>query len=146
MVEDLIRMLPDDFSPGTIHLRTEPELNGCSVVVSTFLGTRANQVLAHLLKNRLDGKHAVRYTQFAIRIFDWETPNAGEYIAGILEELGQMSVLSLAEELPRLPAATWKFGELLSDDLRLEMAAYDYYDIPALLTALSGFRHRISNI
>lgn len=146
MVEDFIRMLPDDFSPGTIHLRTEPELNGYSVVVSTFLGTRRNQTLAHLLKNRLDGKHAVRYTQFAIRIFDWETPNAGEYIAGILEELGQMSVLSLAEELPRLPAATWKFGELLSDDLRLEMAAYDYYDIPALLTALSGFRHRISNI
>ena len=137
MVEDLIRMLPDDFSPGTIHLRTEPELNGCSVVVSTFLGTRANQVLAHLLKNRLDGKHAVRYTQFAIRIFDRETPNAGEYIAGILEELGQMSGLSLAEELPRLPAATWKFGELLPEDLRLEMAAYDYYDIPALLTALS---------
>jgi len=140
MVEDLIRMLPDDFSPGTIHLRTEPELNGYSVVVSTFLGTRTNQVLAHLLKNRLDGKHAVRYTQFAIRIFDWESPKAGECVAGILEELGHMSVLSLAEELPRLPATTWKFGGLLSDDLRLEMAAYDYYDIPALLTALSGFQ------
>ncbi len=142
IVEDLIRMLPDDFSPGTIHLRTEPELNGYSVVVSTFLGTRANQILAHLLKNRLDGKHVVRYTQFAIRIFDWESPNAGECIAGILEELSRMSVLSLAEELPRLPASTWKFGELLPEDLRLEMAAYDYYDIPALITALSGFRSR----
>ncbi len=94
MVEDLIRMLPDDFSPGAIHLRTEPELNGYSVVVSTFLGTRTNQILAHLLKNRLDGKHAVRYTQFAIRIFDWETPNAGEYIVGILEELVRMPALS----------------------------------------------------
>ncbi len=140
MVGDLIRMLPDDFSPGTIHLRTEPELNGYSVVVSTFLGTRTNQVLAHLLKNRLDGKHAVRYTQFEIRIFDWESPKAGECIAGILEELGHLSVLSLAEELPRLPETTWKFGELLPEDLRLEMAAYDYYDIPALLTALSALQ------
>ena len=138
VIDDLIRMLPDDFSPGNIHIRTEPELNGYSVVVSTFLGTRANQVLARLLKNRLKGKHAVRYTQFAIRIFDWESPKAVEYIAGILEELGRMSVLSLAEELPCLPETTWKFGELLPEDLLLEMAAYDYYDIPFLLTRLSG--------
>lgn len=138
VIADLISILPDDFSPGKIHIRAEPELNGYSVVVSTFLGTRANQVLAHLLKNRLEGKHAVRYTQFAIRIFDWESPKAGEYIAGILEELGRMSVIPIAEELPRLPETAWKFGELLPEELRLEMAAYDYYDIPAMLDALSG--------
>ncbi|HKL97410.1 MAG TPA: hypothetical protein VJ857_01940, partial [Methanocorpusculum sp.] len=131
-----------DFSPGKIHIRTEPELSGYSVVVSTFLGTRTNQVLARFIRNRVEGKHSVRYTQFAIRIFDWESPAAGESIAGILEELGHMSVISLAEELPRVPETTWKFGELLPEDIRLEMAAYDYYDIPALLTALSGFRNQ----
>ena len=142
MIELVIRMLPDDFSPGKIHIRTEPELSGYSVVVSTFLGTRTNQVLARFIRNRVEGKHSVRYTQFAIRIFDWESPVAGESIAGILEELGHMSVISLAEELPRVPETTWKFGELLPEDIRLEMAAYDYYDIPALLTALSGFRNQ----
>lgn len=137
MVDEVIRMLPDNFSPGKIHIRTEPELNGYSVVVSTFLGTRANQVLAGLLKNRLDGKHSLCSTQFAIRIFDWDSPHAGEVVAGILEELSRSSVLSLAEELPRLPETTWKFGELLTEELRLEMAAQDYYDIPGLLTVLS---------
>ncbi|HKM41090.1 MAG TPA: DEAD/DEAH box helicase [Methanocorpusculum sp.] len=137
MIDGLIRRLPDDFSPGKIHIRTEPELKGYSVVVSTFLGTRTNQVLAHLLKNRLDGKHSLRSTQFAIRIFDWDSPHAGEIVAGILEELGRVSVISLAEELPRLPETTWKFGELLTEELRLEMAARDYYDIPGLLTVLS---------
>jgi ATP-dependent Lhr-like helicase len=137
MVDNVIRMLPDDFSPGKIHIRMEPELSGYSVVVSTFLGTLANQVLARLIKNRLDGKHAVRYTQFAIRIFDWDSPHSGEVIVGILEEIGRASVLSLAEELPRLPETAWKFGELLPEDIRLEMAAWDYYNIPVLLTALS---------
>lgn len=44
MLAGLIRMLPEDFVPGCVHVRAEPEVTGWSVVAATFLGARANMV------------------------------------------------------------------------------------------------------
>ncbi|MDO5845004.1 MAG: DEAD/DEAH box helicase, partial [Methanocorpusculum sp.] len=126
-LDDIIRMLPENFEVGKIHIRCEPESKGWSVVVSTFLGQRANMVIARLIKNRIPKKHTLRYTQFAIRIFDFDEKNAGDVVAEILKTISQMSVEEVMDELPKIPADNWKFGALLPEELILEMTAKDYY-------------------
>lgn len=131
-INSIISRLPNDFEPGKIHIRCEPESKGYSVAVSAFLGPKLNMVLARLIKKRLSKRHTIRYTQFAIRIFDFESKDADEDIYEILREISRMSIEEITEELPKLPQTTWKFGELLPDDIRAEMAAKDYYKIPEL--------------
>ncbi len=138
ILADLLRMLPDDFQPGIIHVRCEPEALGWSVVVATFFGIRANMVLSRLIKNRLAPDHTVRYTPFAIRIADWDTPDAGAAICRILAEISAMDARTLAAELPEVPASVWKFASLLPDSLLQEMAACGYYHLPELLATLAS--------
>ena len=141
MLDELLRMLPGDFQPGRIHVRCEPEALGWSVVVATFLGIRANMVVSRLMKNRLAPGHTIRYTQFAIRIADWDTPDAGAAVCRILEEISAGDVRTLAAELPEVPSSVWKFGSLLPGPLLQEMAASGYYHLPQLLTALASSRY-----
>lgn len=146
MLAGLIRMLPEDFVPGYVHVRAEPEVTGWSVVVATFLGTRANMVLARLLKNRLaDGKYSMHYDLFAIRIFGWESPDAAEYVGDLLRELARADSSVLAGEMPELPDATWKFGAMLPREMVLEMAADEYYRVGFVLTGISAVRVRESS-
>ena len=141
MVEDLIRMLPGDFVPGTIHVRSEPEVAGWSVVIATFLGIRANMVLARLLKNRLpDGKYTLRYNQFAIRIFGWESPDAAERTGDLLREVSQTDTAVLATEMPELPEGTWKFATMLPKKMIHEMAVNEYYRLPDVLAGIGTVR------
>ncbi|MDV0443970.1 DEAD/DEAH box helicase [Methanorbis rubei] len=142
MLSDLIRMLPDDFGPGIVHVRAEPEVAGWSVVIATFLGARANMVLARLLKNRLDGggRHTLRYDQFAIRIFDWEGADAAEKVAKILLEISEADLSALAAELPELPDTTWKFGSMLPKEMIAEMTADEYYRLPEVVAGISSVR------
>ena len=143
MVEDLIRMLPEDFVPGTVHVRAEPEVAGWSVVIATFLGVRANMVLARLLKNRLsDGKYSLRYDQFAIRIFGWESPDAAERTGYLLREVSHTDTVVLAEEMPELPEGTWKFAPMLAKKMLHEMAVDEYYRLPEVLEAIRTIRVR----
>ncbi|HJK14747.1 MAG TPA: hypothetical protein O0X82_01135, partial [Methanocorpusculum sp.] len=143
MVEDLIRMLPEDFVPGTVHVRAEPEVAGWSVVIATFLGVRANMVLARLLKNRLsDGKYSLRYDQFAIRIFGWESPDAAERTGYLLREVSHTDTAVLAEEMPELPEGTWKFAAMLPKKMLHEMAVDEYYRLPEVLEAIRTVRVR----
>jgi ATP-dependent Lhr-like helicase len=143
MLADLIRMLPEDFVPGCVHVRAEPEVSGWSVVAATFLGTRANMVLVRLLKNRLaDGKYSMHYDQFAIRIFGWESPDAAERIGDLLRELARTDAAVLAGEMPELPDTTWKFGAMLPREMLAEMAADEYYRLSFVLAGISEVRVR----
>jgi ATP-dependent Lhr-like helicase len=138
MLNNLIQTLPGDFMPGTVHVRTESEVVGWSVIVTTFLGTRANMVLAHLLKCRfLDGKYRIRYDQFAIRIFGWESPNAAELVGDLLRELAHMNASMLTYEMPELPNTMWKFGKMLPRDLLSLMATNDYYRLDFVLAGIA---------
>ena len=143
MLNDLIRMLPEDFVPGCIHVRAEPEVTGWSVVVATFLGVRANMVLSRLLKNRIsDRQYSMHYDQFAIRIFGWESPDAAERVGDLLRELGRTDPAVLAGELPELPDGTWKFGAMLPREMLAEMAADEYYRLPEVLAGIRAVRVR----
>ncbi|MDO5846346.1 MAG: helicase-related protein [Methanocorpusculum sp.] len=143
LLDDLLASLPDDIIPGKIHIRTEPETEGWSVVVSTFFGERANSVLARLIRNRLPPGHTVRHTQFAVRIFEWDSGNAGEQVRRVLEEIADADFSALADELPALPETAWKFGNLLPEHLQKEMAVTDYYHLPELTGLLAWLRlHR----
>lgn len=143
MLAGLIRMLPEDFVPGTVHVRAEPEVSGWSVIAATFLGTRTNMVLVRLLKNRLaDGRYSMHYDQFAIRIFGWESPDAAERIGDILTELSRSDPTVLAGEMPELPDTMWKFGALLPREMLAEMAADEYYRLPEILAGISSVRTR----
>lgn len=137
MLTSLIRALPDDFVPGRIHIRCEPEVTGWSVVVTTFLGLRANMILARLIKSRIENeRHSLRYDQFAIRIFDWDSADAGDVVGELLAELGTADPAVLADELPLLPETTWKFGSMLPPELLREMAVDEYYRLPDVLAAV----------
>ncbi|HJJ48395.1 MAG TPA: DEAD/DEAH box helicase [Methanocorpusculum sp.] len=136
MLEELLASLPDDFEPEKIHIRAEPEGNAWSVVVSTFFGLRANEVLARLIKNRLAGMHTIRYTDFAVRIMDFGAKSGLKSVYQVLESAASLSWEDAVRELPEIPSSHWKFGELLPDELLLEMAAKDYYQIPEILDAL----------
>ena len=133
LLDDLIRFLPEDFEPGNLHLRIEPEQKGYSVVVSTFLGERINEVLARLIRNRLAGTHAMRTTDFAIRIFDFADRFGLGMVEEILDGLKGDSWEDVIDELPEIPASTWKFGELLPDELLVEMRAKEYYHLDDVL-------------
>lgn len=136
MIEGLIQMLPDDFSSGTLHVRCEPEALGYSVVISTFAGMRINMILTRLLKNRMTKSHTIRHTGFAIRIFDWDTQDAGESVCGVLRELSLLDASLIADEFPTLPPENWKFGNLIPPLLLREMAASEYYLLSELLEVL----------
>ena len=134
LLDDLIRSLPDDIVPGKIHLRTEPEVNGWSVVAATFAGETANRVLATVLKNRMSGVHEVRVTPYAVRIFGFASPDAGDAVARALSEIADDP--HAFEELPPLPDTFWKFGAYLPPAVKKEMTDIRYYrtaDIRALL-------------
>lgn len=141
MLDELLRMLPDDFQPGVLHVRCEPEALGWSVVVATFFGIRANMVLSRLIKNRLAPGHTIRYTPFAIRIADWDTAEAGTAVCRILAEISAGDLRTLAGELPEVPSSVWKFGSLLPDALLGEMAIFGYYHLPELLASLASPIH-----
>ncbi|MDE2523374.1 MAG: DEAD/DEAH box helicase [Methanocorpusculum sp.] len=145
ILDGLIRILPEDFVPGTVHVRSEPEVTGWSVVAATFLGARANMVLARLLKERLaDGKYSMRYDQFAIRIFGWESPDAAERVGDLLRELSRTDSQVLAGELPELPDTTWKFGTMLPREMLSLMAADEYYCLGQVLAGIATVRVRES--
>jgi len=137
-LSDLIRSLPNDFVPGKIHIRTEPETDGWSVVISTFAGERANQVLTTFLKNRLPLGHEYRITPFSIRIWGGNTPEFGDKIKEVLYQIKEMSIHELSNELPGLPDTAWKFGSLLPEDIKKEMAVRDYYHIEEVIRILRG--------
>ena len=136
MLADVIRGLPDDFVPGKIHIRTEPEVNGWSVVVSTFAGETVNQVLAYLLRQRLASGHELRITPFAVRIFGFETADAGYDISRLLLEIGNDP--GVFDELPALPDTVWKFSSCLPETVKKEMAKARYYQADAVREILSG--------
>jgi ATP-dependent Lhr-like helicase len=143
MLDDLIRILPDDFMPGTIHVRTESDVASRSVIVATFLGTRVNMVLAHLLKRRLfGGKYRMHYDQFAIRIFGWESPNAAEHVGDLLRELSQMNASMLTDEMPELPNTMWKFGKMLPREILSLMAINEYYRLDFVLARIASVKVR----
>ena len=125
MLDGLIRSLPDDIIPGKIHIRTEPEVNGWSVVAATFAGETVNRVLAALLKSRLSGVHECRATPFAIRIFGFSAPDAGDDVAAALAEIACDS--HAFDELPPLPDSFWKFGAYLPAAVKKEMTDIRYY-------------------
>lgn len=136
LLDDVVRFLPDDFVPGKLHLRIEPEENGYSVVISTFAGKRHNEVLCRLLKNRLAGMHAMQVSDFAVRVFDFTSRKGLNAVEEVLHSLVSCSWQELIAELPEVPRSTWKFGELLPDSLFLEMAAKEYYHLPEFIELL----------
>ncbi|HJJ28703.1 MAG TPA: DEAD/DEAH box helicase [Methanocorpusculum sp.] len=135
-LNDLIASLPDDFEPGKIHIRTEPEGNSWSIIAATFLGQRSNEVLARLIKNRLPGMHTIGYTNFAVRIMDFAKRPGLKQISAILAEIASLAWEDAVLELPEIPSSQWKFGEMLPPDLLLEMAAKNYYRLPELMEVL----------
>jgi ATP-dependent Lhr-like helicase len=136
MLEDLILGLPDDITPGKLHIRTEPEVNGWSVVVSTFAGETVNRVIAYLLRQNLSGKHEFKITPFAVRIFGFESPDAGYDVSRALIEIS--SSPNSFEDLPTLPDNLWKFSVCLPADVKKEMAKAGYYQTDRVREILSG--------
>ena len=136
MLEDLICGLPDDITPGKLHIRTEPEVNGWSVVVSTFAGETVNRVIAYLLRQNLSGRHEFKVTPFAVRIFGFESPDAGYDVSRELIEINS-SQYSF-EDLPILPDSLWKFSVCLPSDVKKEMAKAGYYQTDKVREILSG--------
>ena len=136
MLEDLILSLPDNITPGKLHVRTEPEVNGWSVVVSTFAGETVNRVIAYLLRQNLSGRHEFKVTPFALRIFGFESPDAGYDVSRTLIEISENTYLF--DELPKLPDNLWKFSVCLPDNVKKEMAKAGYYQIDKVREILSG--------
>ena len=136
MLEDLILSLPDNITPGKLHVRTEPEVNGWSVVVSTFAGETVNRVIAYLLRQNLSGRHEFKVTPFALRIFGFESPDAGYDVSRTLIEISENTYLF--DELPKLPDNLWKFSVCLPDNVKKEMAKAEYYQTDMVREILSG--------
>ncbi|HJJ56986.1 MAG TPA: DEAD/DEAH box helicase [Methanocorpusculum sp.] len=136
LLSDLICSLPKNFSPRKLHIRTEPEEDGWSVSVSTFAGERANKVLTLFLKNRLLPGLEYRTTPFAIRIWGFETSDAGNTVERVLSEVENTDISILADELPPLPDTVWKFAPLLPATIKKEMAIRDYYHLRDVLNLL----------
>lgn len=135
----IISSLPDDFEPGKIHVRCEPEgSSGWSVVVSTFAGQRVNLVIARLIKHRLPHGHEIKYTRFAVRVMGFEKRSAGAEVARVLEELSCLGAADISKELASIPCDNVKFGGLVAPELFEEMTAYDYYDVEGVLMSLEG--------
>ena len=115
------------------------------MVVATFLGARANMVLARLLKNRIaESRHGFRYDPFAIRIFDWESAEGAERVAAVLEEIAGADPRVLAAEMPEVPDTTWKFGGMLTREMTTEMTCDEYYRLPEVVWGISRVRVRRS--
>lgn len=136
MLEDLICGLPDDIIPGKLHVRTEPEVNGWSVVVSTFAGETVNRVIAYLLRQNLSGSHEFKITPFAVRIFGFENQDAGYDVSRELIEINSSPYAF--EDLPKLPDSLWKFSACLPADVKKEMAKAGYYQTDKVREILSG--------
>ncbi len=125
LIDNFIQSLPDDISPGKIHIRTEPEVNGWSVVAATFAGETVNRVLASLLKNRLSGVHECRVTPYALRIFGFTSPDGEDAVCRALAEI--TADPHAFDELPPLPDNFWKFGAYLPSAVKKEMTDIRYY-------------------
>ena len=136
LLDNLIHSLPKDFTPQKVHIRSEPEVEGWSVVVSTFAGERANQVLTTFLKNRLALGLEYRITPFAIRIWGFGDPDAAEAVQKVLHDVAGTDFHTLADELPSLPDTAWKFAPLLPTTVKKEMAIRDYYHLKDVLNLL----------
>jgi hypothetical protein len=145
MLDDLIRNPPEDFVPGTVHIRVESEITGWSMIVATFIGVLANMALARLLKNRFPcGKCSMRYDQFAIRIFGCESPDAAERIDDLLRTLSEMETSVLAGEIPELPGTTGKIDAMLPQEMLPVMEADEYYRLNFVFAGTSSVRVRQS--
>jgi len=136
LLAEKIRGLPEDIVPGRLHIRTEPELTGWSVVLSTFAGETANRVLSYLLRERLSGMHEFRTTPFAVRIFGFESPDAGDEVSLALQRIA--SDPQAFETLPPLPDTVWKFSACLPDAVKKEMAKTGYYQTDRVMEILSS--------
>lgn len=137
ILNELLSSLPRNFVQSPEHIRTEPEVNGWSVVVSTFAGMGVNRVIAMLLRNRLDRCHEFKVTPFAIRVFGFEDSMAGDVVSDVLLRIEDTFDSS---ELPELPDNAWKFGALLPKSIKKEMALLEYYKIDYVFATIKKLR------
>jgi ATP-dependent Lhr-like helicase len=124
-----IKTLPSAMEEGQITFREEPTKNGPSVRVYTFQGARFNRVLALMIGDLLGKKVKVRYGGIAVVVHGRLGDDAVNRVAEAVAGCKSMSIGEVRAILPPPPRGTWKFSDLLPDEVREEMVCADFYHL-----------------
>jgi ATP-dependent Lhr-like helicase len=123
----VFRHLPAGIAVGGICLQEQQTIRGTNVTVYSFYGSRFNQVLALLLKERLGGSASVRYNDFSVTVQRTGREGALDRVAEAIREIRLYTLDMVGESLPLISPELWKFGQVLPRESIREMALADYY-------------------
>ena len=131
-----ISAFPQGIGESGLFFREERSTEGRVVSVYSFSGRRFNQVLAYLLKGKLD-RVQVRYDDCRIRVFRAGKSGAVERVARALREIPALSQQEASAFLPLPAPDPWKFARMLPEEEFRAMIAADYYRTSDVLRILA---------